>query len=63
MDLDVQAFVGCEPEVAAARAVRKIRRDDRSTLGWYRSLLPPREKGIAGPCRLPEKRETGAPVK
>ena len=36
-----------ELEVAAARAVREIRQDDRSTLGRNRRLLPAREQGIA----------------
>ncbi|MCK7479015.1 MAG: transposase [Candidatus Moduliflexus flocculans] len=36
-----------EPEVAAPRALREVRRDDRSSLGWNRRLLQTREQGVA----------------
>ena len=36
-----------EPEVAAARALREVRRNDRPSLGWDRRLLQAGEQGLA----------------
>ena len=36
-----------EPEVAAARTLREVRRNDRASLGWDRRLLQAREQGLA----------------
>ena len=36
-----------EPDVAAAEAVREVRRHDRPSLGRYRGLLPAGEQGLA----------------
>jgi hypothetical protein len=35
------------PQVAAARAIREVRHDDRPSLGRHRGLLPTREQSFA----------------
>ena len=46
-----------EPEVAAPRTLREVRRDDRSALGWHRRLLQAREQGLARIRRGPEQQD------
>ena len=51
-----------EPEVAAPQALREVRRDDRSSLGWDRRLLPAREQGLARLRRGPQQQDPRHPA-
>ena len=51
-----------EPQVAAPRALREVRRDDRSPLGWNRRLLQAREQGLARIRRGTEQQDPRHPA-
>ena len=51
-----------EPEVAAAEAVREVRRHDRPSLGRHRGLLPAGQQGLARLRRGAQQRDPGDPA-
>lgn len=51
-----------EPEVAAPRALREVRPDDRASLGWNRRLLQAGEQGLARFRRAPKQQDPRHPA-
>ena len=51
-----------QPEVAAPEALRKVRRDDRASLGWYRRVLQTREQGFAWLRRGAQQQDPRVPA-
>ena len=51
-----------EPEVAAAEAVREVRRHDRPSLGRHRGLLPAGQQGLARLRRGAQQQDPGDPA-
>jgi transposase len=51
-----------EPQMAASRTLRALRRDDRSPLGRHRRLLQTGKQGLARLCRRPQQQNSRLPA-
>src|ERR1039457_1653281 len=51
-----------QPEMAAARTLREVHRDDRPSLGRHRRLLPAGEQGLARLRRRPQQQDPRPPA-